>query len=157
MPSRPQLLAGSLNQLTADLGIPFDSLSSPNPIGREAFRWNPYRVLLLFVFGKPVSTFPDHALAPCLSMISAQTRSAFVVLKRKTYTPIGSSPEVMLFRIMLYRASVQRVPRSILRLQVDCGWRCILHLRQMAVRRERRRSRFRLGSRATMDGQVLWT
>jgi hypothetical protein len=41
-------------------------------------------------------------------MISAQTRSAFVVLKGKTYTPIGSSPEVMLFRIMLYRVSVQR-------------------------------------------------
>jgi hypothetical protein len=37
MPCRPPLPAGSLNQLTADLGIPFDSLSSANALaGRQS-------------------------------------------------------------------------------------------------------------------------
>jgi hypothetical protein len=36
----------------------------------------------------------------CLSMISAQTRSAFVARKNRC-PPIGSWPEGMLFRIML--------------------------------------------------------
>jgi hypothetical protein len=38
--------------------------------------------------------------ALCLSMISAQTRSAFVARENR-FPPIGSLPEGMLFRIML--------------------------------------------------------
>src|ERR1700676_4210532 len=41
-----------------------------------------------------------RALSFCLSMISAQTRSAFVARENR-YPPIGSWPEGMLFRIML--------------------------------------------------------
>jgi hypothetical protein len=41
-----------------------------------------------------------RALIPVLSMISAQTHFAFVARKNR-FPPIGSSPEGMLFGIML--------------------------------------------------------
>jgi hypothetical protein len=43
----------------------------------------------------------EKALALCLSMISAQTRSAFVRLKGKPVSTHRVKPEGMLFRIML--------------------------------------------------------
>src|SRR5258705_9451883 len=52
------------------------------------------------------SSIRHPALCFCLSMISAQTRSAFVARENR-YPPIGSWPEGMLFRIMLYCCAAQ--------------------------------------------------